>query len=290
MKDAIDLSPLFVGAELAAKAFLKVEKPAHYVYELRRPNGEPFYIGEGVGMRVFKHVLVARVNHRRGEDNPHKYNTIRKIEAQGRQVVYAILSFHSSKQEAEREEGRLIAELGRACDGGPLTNIHPGRGNDLGMHPETEAKRKASLAHDPNNLSKDPETRALNELMDTVFQVRSNPLKPRSKYKGGKVRHTRGTTKSRTPKPRSIGALAVLASLSEGSIDAGTMLPRAFTYKGIDAILENGVANDLLGTKVVDVISANDPVQEQFKITKLGAQAVRGILGKPLLHNLGLVD
>jgi hypothetical protein len=267
---------------------LALEVPPYYVYILQRPDGVPFYVGEGVKTRVLEHALTARRGHRIGESNPHKCNVIRKIEKAGGTVRYAIMSTHQTKIEAQREEGRLIAAIGRACENGTLTNLHPGRETGLGMHPETEARRAATLSYDPKNLPEDMETRALHELMHSVVPVNSNPLKPRSRYQGTKVRHTTGTTKSRQPKPRSAGALATLASLTAGSIVEGTLLPRAFLYDGIPAILENGVANDLVGTQVIEVIPASDPSDERFRITSTGTRALQDILGAELLTTLGL--
>lgn len=286
--DAPDIPPLFVGGEQETKDFLGSAALPYYVYLLQRPDGTPFYVGEGVGLRVLEHSLAARRAHRTGESNPYKCNVIRKIEAAGGTVRYSILSKHTSKTEAQREEGRLITAIGRACDGGPLTNMHPGRETNLGLHPEVQAKRRATLAHDPDNPSHNREVRTLHELMHSIIPVRSNPLKPRSRYCGSKVEHTKGTTKSRTPKPRSVGALAALASLTKGTIKAGTVLPRVFCFDGVPAILENGVMNDLVGTQVIEVEPSEDPSNERLRITDVGTRATRDLLGSELLFSLGI--
>lgn len=281
--------PLFSGTEEVVREFLRTQQPAYYVYALCLTDMSPFYIGKGVNNRVFQHVLEARRNHKIGETNPHKCNKIRKLEASGIQVQYSIVSFHETNTEAEREESRLIAMIGRAPEGGPLTNLAAGRESELDLHPESRAKHAATLGHDPSNLAKDPETRALNEFMSTIVPVRSTPLKPRKKYRGNRVRHTTGTTKSTEPKPRSAGALAVAASLNEGNLDAGAEIPRTFIYDGIPGILENGVANDIIGTGIAEIISAHDPADEQFCVTADGARAIRRLLGEDLLDTLGLI-
>lgn len=281
--------PRFSGVEEATRNFLRAQKPACYVYALCLPDLTPFYIGKGVNNRVFDHVLEARRNHKIGETNPHKCNKIRKLETAGIQIHYSIVSFHETNVEAEREESRLIAKFGRAPEGGPLTNLAGGRESELELHPESRAKHAATLGHDPHNPAKDPETRVLNEFMSTIVPVRSTPLKPRSKYRGSRIRHTTGTTRSTEPKPRSAGALAVAASLNGGSLDAGALIPRTFVYDGIPGILENGVSNDIIGTGLAEIVSALDPAGEQFRVTVEGANTIRSLLGAKLLDTLGLI-
>lgn len=282
-------APLFSGVEEATRGFLRVQQANYYVYALCLPDLSPFYIGKGVNNRVFDHVLEARRNHKIGETNPHKCNKIRKLEAAGIKVHYSIVSLHETNVEAEREESRLIAKFGRAPEGGPLTNLAAGRESKLELHPESRAKHAATLGHDPRNPSKDPETRVLNEFMSTIVPVRSTPLKPRSKYRGNRVRHTTGTTRSTKPKPRSAGALAVVASLNGGNLDADALIPRTFVYDGIPGILENGVSNDIIGTGIAEIVSAADPADEQFRITVEGANTIRSLLGAELLYTLGLI-
>ncbi len=287
-----DLSyhPVFSGSYLLTRDFLRAQKKSHYVYALCLPDSSPFYIGKGVNNRVFEHVLEARRNHKIGESNPHKCNKIRKLEATGLEVLYSIVSFHISHIEAEREEGRLIAKFGRAPEGGPLTNLAAGRESDLMVHPETSAKHAATLGHDPNNPSKDIETRILNEFMSTIVVVKSTPLKSRRKYNSNRVRHTTGTTRSTQPKPRSAGALAVAASLNGGSLDVGAIIPRTFMYAGISGILENGVSNDIVGTGIAEIIPASDPADERFRVTTSGSIIIRSLIGEKLLDTLGLIS
>lgn len=283
-------APIFSGTEEQVRKFLRAKLPNYYVYALCLPDFSPFYIGEGGKNRVFEHALEARRSHKIGETNPHKCNKIRKLEATGTLIHYSIVSFHNFKIEAQREEGRLIAKFGRAPEGGPLTNLAAGRDSGLALHPESKAKHAGTLGHDLQNPAKDPETRLLNEFMSTVVSVNSTPLKPRSKYHGSRVRHTTGTTRATQAKPRSAGALAVAASLNNGSLDAGAIIPRKFIFQGVSGILENGVSNDIVGTGIAEIISASDPSDEQFRVTVEGADVVRELLGSRLLFTLGLVS
>jgi hypothetical protein len=97
----------------------------HYVYLLRKPDGErqfggigtPFYVGIGRGLRLFSHEKDAR--------NPARSNakvaTIRAIWANGGEVVRTIDSLH--KIEPFDREEELINSIGRLAEGaGPLTN------------------------------------------------------------------------------------------------------------------------------------------------------------------------
>ena len=50
---------LVVGAQDVCKSFLR-NVDSYYVYKLRRPNGRAFYVGKGIGDRVFQHENEAR--------------------------------------------------------------------------------------------------------------------------------------------------------------------------------------------------------------------------------------
>lgn len=104
-----------------------------YVYLLHWPDGTPFYVGYGLAgrrpiERVLSHVAEARSRslptQRR---NWHKIYTIRKIWAEGGEVMPVIESWHASKMAAIRREIELIARIGRAATAaGPLTNLTTG--------------------------------------------------------------------------------------------------------------------------------------------------------------------
>jgi hypothetical protein len=91
-----------------------------YVYILRRPDGRPFYVGKGIGDRVFHHENEARhPNDRRS--NPFKLNVIRKIKKDGGQLVYEIDLVAADEEAVLAREMFLINKLKRLHEGGPLT-------------------------------------------------------------------------------------------------------------------------------------------------------------------------
>lgn len=110
----------------------------HYVYTLARPDGRVFYVGKGVRGRIHKHEWAAR----NGEQS-YKANIIRKIWAEGGQVVKQKVFESDNEQEALAEEIRLIAYYGREN----LTNLTDGGDVNSGWKPkpETTAKIAASL-------------------------------------------------------------------------------------------------------------------------------------------------
>lgn len=108
------------------EALLSKSGKRHYVYVLRRPDGvphsgglgTPFYVGEGVGRRVFEHVESARRN---PTVRSAKYDAIRQIEASGQAVLHVIYSVADTPLLHREQE--LIARIGLAKHGaGPLTN------------------------------------------------------------------------------------------------------------------------------------------------------------------------
>ncbi|KQN06914.1 GIY-YIG nuclease family protein [Sphingomonas sp. Leaf25] len=97
----------------------------HYVYLLRKPDGEPsfggvgtpFYVGIGQGTRLFAHEEAARDPACAGA----KADAIRAIWAAGGNVIRTIDSVHTVEP-WDREEA-LIHAIGRLAEGtGPLTN------------------------------------------------------------------------------------------------------------------------------------------------------------------------
>jgi len=94
-----------------------MEKLRYYVYTLVDPrNNEVFYVGKGVGNRVFAHKGDSTFN------DTKKIQRINEIEEEGYEVVRNIVNFELSESEALSAEGTLINYIGIEN----LTNIVKG--------------------------------------------------------------------------------------------------------------------------------------------------------------------
>lgn len=99
-----------------------------YVYLYKNPlkNGEPFYVGKGVGNRSRRHLQFARSSYS-CDSNLHKLNTIRKILRNGLEPDITIVDEGISEDQAFELEMFLISEIGRAdLKQGTLTNLTDG--------------------------------------------------------------------------------------------------------------------------------------------------------------------
>lgn len=85
--------------------FKTSEKLKYYVYALIDPeNGQSFYIGKGVGNRVFDHVACALETH----DQSDKYEKIRTIKNKGLEVLHLIIRHGMNERTAYQVESALI--------------------------------------------------------------------------------------------------------------------------------------------------------------------------------------
>jgi hypothetical protein len=115
-----------------------------YVYELRFPEGKPFYVGKGAddGSREFKRA------HMHWRKNQLVAELIRAMRARGERPIVEIVFESEVEDEAFSEERRLVELYGRRFDGGLLWNVAPGgRGGVYAgrpMPPEVRAKISAS--------------------------------------------------------------------------------------------------------------------------------------------------
>lgn len=108
------------------------------VYELRDPDGTPFYVGKGQFARPIVHAQEAR----RGVGG-HKCNHIRKLWRSGGDVVIAVVLTTENEDAAFAEERRLIAHYGRAN----LTNVTDGGVGCEGRSHSEETRRKIAEAN-----------------------------------------------------------------------------------------------------------------------------------------------
>lgn len=120
-----------------------IEKLAYYIYCLIDPrDGNIFYVGKGVGNRVFHHALGSLQETETPSD---KIALIREIHKSGNQPVYYILrhNIQTDKQAFEYEAMAIdllsLVKLSQQ----PLTNIQGGtHSSEVGLMSLSELKRK----------------------------------------------------------------------------------------------------------------------------------------------------
>ncbi len=256
---------------------------SYYIYVLRRPDGRPFYVGKGIGYRVFSHENEAsHPNDRRS--NAHKLNVIRSIRRQGGEIVYEIAGAFSTEAEAYQEEERLISRWRRLHEGGPLTNRAPGGGSISEASPFSKAKHTATLGGIPED---DPETAALNAFVLDIAEMRSVVLKPLSRFL---PKPTCAFDKNtRAPSVRQAAALAATAAANGVPLDGPARLPRRVAVNGGEAFVENGVARDIVTSNMAAIVPADNPADESFDLTREQAAAVVGLIGRKKAFELGLL-
>lgn len=154
-----------------------------YVYVLARPDGRPFYVGKGCGVRLDEHEREARRGHK-----CHKCSIIRKIWKSGGEVQRYIMLETDVEQDALDYEVELIALYGlstlanKTSGGDGMTDYSPSPDARVRIgasskarwdDPEARAKQVAAIhaiTTDPNYRAKqseiakarwsDPEVRA----------------------------------------------------------------------------------------------------------------------------------
>jgi len=277
---------LFEGHRAELEVFLATHRGKYYVYELCRPNGVVFYVGKGLNRRVIEHELEAARHHSVGETNPFKCNVIRQILNEGEQIIYRIDQVFEPSMEAEclKREAALIKEYGRRHEGGTLTNLSGGIGATSGSSPYSIVKHSTTLSGVPNN---NPERALLNKFLQGIGEVKSVPIKPVSQM--SRILPTTPHPNKRSPTARCAYALIASAAAHGLPIVAGVCIPRLFNYGGVEGIIENGVARDLLKAEMATLISANDPCNEVFELNAQQCKMMVGLVGEGLLHSIGLL-
>jgi hypothetical protein len=277
---------MFDGDRDALERHLAAVAGRYYVYVLCRPDGQPFYVGKGLGRRALEHEAEARRNHPFGETNPFKCNVIRKIIAAGGKVRYRLDSAYDPAEELAclQREAELIAHYRRLHEGGCLTNLAGGVGNASGAAPFSREKHSATLAGEPEG---NRERAILNRFLLGIGPVASVPVKPISQI--SRILPTTPHPQARSPTARCAYALIASASAHGLRLAPGTRIPRAFAYGGVSAIIENGVSRDLLKADMATLRPAANPVAEAFELEERHVSLLAELVGADALVTRGLI-
>lgn len=113
----------------------------YYVYGLLNPfNNQPFYVGKGIGNRVFQHAKNALTAGKDDDDISLKIATIQDIMNHGKEVICIIYHWGLTENEAFAVESTLIDCFPN------LTNEQSGHDNDHGLITAEDLQNRLSLA------------------------------------------------------------------------------------------------------------------------------------------------
>jgi uncharacterized protein len=251
----------------------------HYVYVLLKPCGTPFYVGKGIGARVFAHESAARNT----ADKSHKLNTIRALHTAGSSILYSI-TFCQSEADALTKERELIQLFGRHDSGtGPLTNLTDGGEGPANFSEETRQKHRNTLA----GVAEDGSARsALNAFyLKLGIPVGSVPIKPLG---ARRLQPLAPHPNSRSPSDRQAAALAALTIGNRKLLGPNILLKRRFEFEDGSAVLENGVGRDLLKSGMLQLANAA-PGDETFSVTEMGHLETISRVGREVLLSFGVL-
>jgi len=274
---------LFVGAQADCKGFLR-SVSHNYIYILRRPDGRPFYVGQGKGARVFFHENEAR-HANNWKTNDHKLNVIRSIWRAGKGLTYEVDFVSDDGNAINQREEELIKLFGRLHEGGSLTNRAPGGRSLEAPSPFSKEKHRATLSGIPEN---NPDQAVLNRFVLAIAPMRSAVLKPVSKKFIPKA--TQRNRLKMDPSLRQAAALAASAAANSVFLDGPCDLPRRVTVDGVHGFIENGVSCDIMVSQLATVLPAADPADEVFRLTAKQAATVVRLIGAERCADLGILS
>jgi hypothetical protein len=270
----------FLTDVAVVRSQLRGSKP-FYVYVLHRPNGEAFYVGKGVADRILHHEAEARNTSRL----THKLNVIRSIQRAKTRIHYRLDSFYDDEVEALARERYLIRTIGRHdLRLGPLTNQTDGGEGTSNPSEESRQKRRESLWGDG---AEDFERKIANTYFQKLTSVRSVTLKPASTFK-----RVTGLQRNRAKLAMSLRQAATLVASAINNrvlLEQGALLPRRLHVEGVEFVVENGVACDMLSSDMV-VLADETPTKEVMKLTHAGYKYVVRELGAPFLIDAGILS
>jgi hypothetical protein len=252
----------------------------HFVYVLCRPNGQPFYVGKGVGNRALHHAADARTT----SWLSHKLNVIRTIHRSGNPISYFLDSFHEEEIEAHARERFLIQSIGRHDLGkGPLTNQTEGGEGASNPSEESRERRKQTLCGDQSD---DPDRQAANRSFQNICDVESIPIKPIGSYKIEGLWRNRAKL---SMKPRQAAALVASATANRVMLHPGALIPRRMTVHGVAMIIENGVGRDTLSSDMT-TIEDGTIAAEVLRVTDAGFRFILQAIDHNLMLDAGIVE
>lgn len=281
-QSALQLGLLYCGDSAGCKAFL-AHSGQHYVYVLRRPDGRPFYVGKGIGPRVFQHENEARHPNNR-LSNAHKLNVIRSIWRSGGAPTYEIDFVTDDPAAAYARETVLITYFRRLHEGGPLTNRAAGGGSTAGPAPVSKERHSATLGGNPVD---NPERAILNRFVLGIAQMGSVVVKPIGQFIAKPTVTFPKSTRSLSLRQ----AVAVAASAAANGIlmDDACRIPRRLVVEDVEGLIENGVSCDLLTSGSITLVAASDPADESFDLSAEQARAIIGMIGHRKASDLGII-
>lgn len=283
---------LHIGDNATCKRFLK-DSTSAYIYILRRPDGRPFYVGKGGGgnnkYRALDHENEARHPNNR-LSNAYKLNVIRSIWRDGKNVQYEIDGIFPDDISAYERETQLISFFKRLHEGGSLTNLAPGGGSEAGASPISKEKHAATLGGIPDN---DPERATINGFVLSIYpalekKLGSIPIKPSSRHIAKPAQ--RFPSKRMGATVRQAVALVASAAAHGVSLEKACDIPRLLEIEGVPAIIESGVASDILTSGLGSVIPAADPKDEIIHLNDAQARQVLGLAGYRKCLDLGVIS
>jgi hypothetical protein len=275
-------SARFTGSQQQCKAYLRTIT-GHYVYILKRPDGRPFYVGKGVGDRVFSHENEAR-HPNDWRSNAYKLNVIRAIWRSSQSIIYEIHHITDDEPEAYARESLLIEFFKRLHEGGPLTNLAPGGGSTSGMAPLSRERHSATLGGVPDD---NPERATLNGFVLGIARMKSVVIKPISQFTPRPTQRYPGKSMGLTL--RQAAALVASAAVNGITMDDACEVPRRLQVEDVQGYIENGVSCDILTSGTASVIPAGDPANERFLLTAEQSRKVIGHIGLRKCADLGVV-
>lgn len=153
-----------------------------------------------------------------------------------------------------------------------------------GAAPFSLERHASTLSGEPVG---NPDRAILNRFLQGIGAVGSVPVKPIRQI--ARILPTTPHPQPRSPTARCAYALIASASASGQQLAPGTQLPRSFSYQGVGAVIENGVARDIAKAGMADLIAHEDPIREAFRLSAVHIELLAKLVGHDTLLARGLI-